>query len=177
MFYHCYFLQKRPQSSSADRDKLLLLSLLGVSQKRGQILLLSGTINPLISSARYKQTTIASGHLHLIIPDDRILDRVCILVQEQEISEPRAGGGGMSIAPRCLHPAPALVAGSWWEPCSRWLFKHQFQHTESQILYMLTATSQDRFGTALVWGQGMGTAQRSVAAPRGGSHISSCSEG
>lgn len=48
MFYHCYFLQKRPQASSAGRDKRLLISLTGVSQKRGQILLLCGTINPVI---------------------------------------------------------------------------------------------------------------------------------
>lgn len=81
MFYRCYFLQKHPQASSAGRDKLLLISLIAVSQKRGQILLLCGTINPVSSSARSKQITVASGHLHLIIPDDISLDRVRSLVQ------------------------------------------------------------------------------------------------
>lgn len=81
MFYHCYFLQKRPQASSAGRDKLLLISLIGVSQKRGQILLRCGTINRANNSARSKQITVASGHLHLIIPHDIILDRVRSLVQ------------------------------------------------------------------------------------------------
>lgn len=81
MFYHCYFLQNRPQASSAGGDKLLLVSLIGVSQKRGQILLLCGTINPVISSARSKQITMASGHLHLIIPDDIMLDHGHSLVQ------------------------------------------------------------------------------------------------
>lgn len=81
MFYHCYFLQKHPRASSAGRDKLLLVFLTGVSQKRGQILLLCGTINPVISSARSKQITAASGHLCLIIPDDIILDGVRSLMQ------------------------------------------------------------------------------------------------
>lgn len=127
MFYHCYFLQKRPQASSAGRGKLLLIFLIGVSQKIGQIMLLCGTINPVISSARSKQITIASGHLHLITPDDIILDCVRSLVQTQELSAPQASGGGMSVAPRCLHPTPALAVGSRWEPCNCWLFEYQLQ--------------------------------------------------
>lgn len=81
--------------------------------------LLCGTINPVISSARSKQITVASGHLHLIMPDDIILAGVHSLAQPQELSDPQASGSGTSVAPSCLHPTPAPAVGSWWEPWNR----------------------------------------------------------
>lgn len=101
MFCHCHFLQKRPRVSSAGRDKSLLVPLAGVPQERAQIPLLPGPINPVISSARPKQITIAPGHLQLVIPDDFGWD-----AQQQESLDPWAGG--LSFVPRYLHPTPGV---------------------------------------------------------------------
>lgn len=103
MFCHCHFLQKRPQVSSAGRDKSLLVPLAGVPQERGQISLLPGPINPVISSARPKQITGAPGHLHLVIPDDFGWD-----AQQQELSDPWGEQDEL-----CAQISPSH---SWWEP-------------------------------------------------------------
>lgn len=41
--------------------------------------------------------------------------------------------------------------------CSQ-LFEHQLQCIQNQIFYSVKVTLQERFGMALPWGQGMGTA-------------------
>lgn len=115
------FLQKHPQASSAVRDKLLLLSLIDVSQKRRQILLLCGTISPVISSTRSKQITDASAHLPLI-PDDIILGHMHSLVHNRSSQTARWVAVGWALAQ--MPPSHAVPAvGSCWEPCNRstWL--------------------------------------------------------
>lgn len=158
MFYRGYFLLKHPQASSVGRDKLLLLSWIGVSQKRGQILFLCGAINPVISSSRSKQITCCFRASAFYYSGWCTAGSLC--------SNSSCQTQGEGLGDECCLPSTSVLHLSWlWAPSRNHgiLFEYQPRCIQSQTFYLVKATLQDWFG------QGMGAVQRSAAAPRSGS--------